>query len=125
MYVKSCKNRSNGSIIAKFRSSTFSKLEIEKGRIRNTEKSLRICKQCDSSSIVDETHMLLYCSKFSQEREQLVSKVCKLDNTFTSLCPKDSDPTIVNLTAKSIEKCLKVLMCLISLLYKLGVNIKV
>ena len=111
MYVKSCKNRSNGSIIAKFRSSTFSKLEIEKGRIRNTEKSLRICKQCDSSSIVDETHMLLYCSKFSQEREQLVSKVCKLDNTFTSLCPKDkmeellSDPTIVNLTAKSIEKC--------------------
>ena len=44
MYVNSCTNRNNRSIIAKFRSSTFSKLEIEKGRIRNIEKSLRICK---------------------------------------------------------------------------------
>ena len=76
MYVNSCKNRNNRSIMAKFRSSSFSKLEIEKGRIRNIEKSLRICKRCDSSSIDDEIHMLLYCSKFSQEREQLVSKVC-------------------------------------------------
>ena len=56
-------------------------------------------------------YMLLYCSKFSQEREQLVSKVCKLDNTFTSLCPNDkmkkllSDPTIVNLTAKFVVTC--------------------
>ena len=44
MYVNSCKNGNIRSIIAKFRSSTFSKLEIEKGRIRNIEKSLRICK---------------------------------------------------------------------------------
>ena len=40
-----------------------------------------------------------------------MSKVCKLDDTFTSLCPKGkmekllSDPTIVNLTAKFIVKC--------------------
>ena len=53
---------------------------------------------------------ILFYIKFSQEREQLVSKVCKLDNTFTSLCPKDemekllSDPTIVNLTAKFMVK---------------------
>ena len=111
MYVNSCKNGNNRSIIATFRSSTFRKLEIEKGRIRIIEKSLRICKRCDSSSNDDEIHTLLYCSKFSQEREQLVSKVCKLDHTFISFCPKDkmekllSDPTIVNLTAKLIVKC--------------------
>ena len=44
MYLNLCKNRNNMSIIAKFKSSTLSKLEIEKGWTRNIEKSLRICK---------------------------------------------------------------------------------
>ena len=46
---------------------------------RNIEKILRICKRCDPSSIDDEIHMLLYCRKFSQEREHIASKFCKLD----------------------------------------------
>ena len=111
VYVLSCKNRNYRSIIAKLRSSTFNKIRVESGRYRNIQRELRICKRCDSHSIDDEIHALLYCTKFQDDRGKLIQQVCKLYKQFETcddigkLKILLSAPDIVNSTARFIVQC--------------------
>ena len=93
--------------LAKFRLGVLP-IQIETG-IYERPKLLaaeRICKICDSNTVEDETHFLLYCSKFDTLRETLISKV--LDPSFETMESKQkikyltSDSSMVKTTAQYI-----------------------
>ena len=67
----------------------------------------RVCLICNNGEVEDESHFLLICSKFDQQRQVLFNKIPD-SNSFHALDAKDklnflvNDPNIVKQTAKFI-----------------------
>ena len=62
-YVQKHLTRTQRSAIARIRCGTFP-LEVERGRYRNIPIEQRVCKMCNSGSIEDEQHFILYCDRY-------------------------------------------------------------
>jgi hypothetical protein len=85
------------------------KLHIETGRHKNTpRRDKRICTFCDSGSIEDETHFLIYCKKFEEIRSNFFATMEDVFQGFTQLLDQEkvklilSEPTICKVSAKFI-----------------------
>jgi hypothetical protein len=64
-YISDIRNISHRNILTRFRTSNH-KLHIETGRYTRpiTPVENRICSNCNSKSVEDELHFLMYCPKF-------------------------------------------------------------
>jgi ribosomal protein L37AE/L43A len=51
------------------------KLEVERGRHIGVEHNNRICKQCNSNNVENETHFLWVCECYNHERESHYNKI--------------------------------------------------
>ena len=63
--------------IAKMRCSDH-RLEIERGRHKNTERVNRICKICKFNSIEDENHFLFKCPEYTSIRQKTMGEIPNL-----------------------------------------------
>ncbi|CAG2232913.1 unnamed protein product [Mytilus edulis] len=84
-YVQKHLTRTQRSAIARIRCGTFP-LEVERGRYRNIPIEQRVCKMCNSGSIEDEQHFILYCDRYSVLRNKL----------FTAISPDPAYPLHIN-----------------------------
>lgn len=84
-YVQKHLTRTQRSAIARIRCGTFP-LEVERGRYRNIPIEQRVCKMCNSGSIEDEQHFILYCDRYSVLRNKL----------FTAISPDPAYPLRIN-----------------------------
>ena len=72
-YLKCIKTDSHRIALARLRCSAH-KLAIEEGRLRNIERSLRLCQFCNSGVIEDEFHFLLACPAYSELRTSILPR---------------------------------------------------
>ena len=72
-YIKSCLNKSERSLLAKFRCGIL-QLRIETGRFDQTKVEDRICELCDDDLIEDEFHFLMKCRLYDDLRDVLFAK---------------------------------------------------
>ena len=93
-------------VMSKFRLGMLH-LRIETGRFIRLLPEERLCLVCNGGEVEDETHFLLRCNKYSQNRQKLFGEIPDLDN-FISLNDQDklklllNDPTLVKKTSKFI-----------------------
>ena len=75
-YISDIRNISHRNILTRFRTSKH-KLHIETGRYTCpiTPVENRICSHCNSKSVEDEFHFLMYCPRFENHRRELFSNV--------------------------------------------------
>ena len=73
-YVISFMNRKCRSYLAQFRAGILP-LEIEIGRWQNKPLDMRICKLCDRNDVEDESHFILKCPFFFNERNSFMNHV--------------------------------------------------
>ena len=71
----------------------------------------RICSNCNSKSVEDEIHFLMYCLKFENHRRELFSNVLSYnaailsaEDTFVRIL-NNEDPSCVRELAKCIHSC--------------------
>ena len=91
--------------LAKFRLGVLP-IRIETGRYERPKlvAAERTCNVCNSNTVEDEKHFLLYCPKFNTLRETLIARVA--DPNFDNLGDLEkfkiltSDPDIVKTTAQ-------------------------
>ena len=80
-YVKFLLNKSDRSIMAKFRCGIL-QLHIETGRFSQTKLEDRTCIICKDGNIEDEFHFLCICNEYSDERKIMyLSAQNKVKNT--------------------------------------------
>ena len=72
-YLKCIKTDSHRIALARLRCSAH-KLAIEEGRLRNIERSLRLCQFCNSGVIEDEFHFLLACPAYRELRTSILPR---------------------------------------------------
>ena len=71
----------------------------------------RICSNCNSKSVEDEIHFLMYCPKFENLRRELFSNVLNYNAAILSAEDKfvwilsNEDPSCVRELAKFIHSC--------------------
>ena len=92
---------------------THHKLHIETGRYTRpiTPVENRICSNCNSKSVEDELHFLMYCPRFENHRRELFSYV--LNDNAAILNAEDKfvwilsneDPSCIRELAKFIHSC--------------------
>ena len=92
-----------------FRTSNH-KLHIETGRYTRpiTPVENRICSNCNSKSVEDEIHFLMYCPKFENHRRELFSNVLNYNAAILSADVwklSNEDPSCVRELAKFIHSC--------------------
>ena len=82
-------------LITKLRISAHS-LEIETGRYNSKKNNkirqkqqLRICKHCELEKIEDEEHVLLFCPKYEENRQIMLSAIKDSFNSFENLRDRD------------------------------------
>ena len=75
-YVSDIRNISHRNILTSFRTSNH-KFHIETGRYTRpiTPVENRICSNCNSKSVENELHFLMYCPRFGNHRRELFSNV--------------------------------------------------
>ncbi|CAG2224647.1 unnamed protein product [Mytilus edulis] len=98
-YVKRHLSRVQRSALARIRSGTFP-LEIEQGRYRNIPPNLRICKLCNSGSIEDETHFLIYCDRYTDARNRLLRELPSIH--IDELPPNEAITVLLNANTKLV-----------------------
>ena len=99
------------SLFAQFRSGILP-LEIETGRFRDFPLCERICKVCNSGSVEDEIHFLCECSNYSNERLEMLSKVCDGSTIFGEMDSLDKfvylmanhERAVISFLSKAIQK---------------------
>ena len=87
--------------IAKFRLSDHD-LEIEKGRYARVPKPERICKLC-RESVEDESHFLLSCNGYTDQRNILITNMENLMPGFSGLDNSDKLRYILNPEVNAIK----------------------
>ena len=85
-YLDMVKDRQEQVALTRLRLSNH-RLQIERGRhIRpRVERAQRVCKVCDSGEVEDETHFLLHCSTYSDERRVLFNNTTPTYTTQVGL----------------------------------------
>ena len=71
-------------------------LLIEMGRYNNTPRTERISKNCIRNEIEDEEHFIIWCNKFTKEREELFELISSKVRHFTHLQDKQKLFWILN-----------------------------
>ena len=76
IYISDIRNISHRNILTGFRTSNH-KIHIETGLYTRpiTPVENRICSNCNSESVEDELHFLMYCPRFENHRRELFSNV--------------------------------------------------
>ena len=111
-YVDILKNREDRAAICKIRISAHS-LQIEKGRYLNIPQNERYCKLCNSNQIEDESHFLLNCKSFENQRIVFDNKLLNIiehKNTFNrmSFILNSNSYYILKLTSTFINDCMNI-----------------
>ena len=94
--------------ISKFRLGML-QLRIETGRYFRIAAEDRICQTCNAGQVEDETHFLIYCNTYRQNRQQLFGNITDMDN-FVALTDQDklkfllNDCSMVKNTSKFIAE---------------------
>jgi hypothetical protein len=109
-YISDIRNISHRNILTRFHTSNH-KLHIETGRYTRpiTPVENRICSNCNSKSVEDEIHFLMYCPKFENLRRELFSNVLNYSAAILSAEDKfvwilsNEDPSCVRELAKCIH----------------------
>ena len=83
-YLSLMHNFSHRRALARLRISAH-RLPIETGRYSNIPRNNRICTKCAEGEIGDEIHFLLNCSKFHNERKDIIQLVKDENRNFNSL----------------------------------------
>jgi hypothetical protein len=83
------------TIFTKIRISAHN-LSVEKGRHLKLPRVKRLCTLCSCNAVEDETHFILECEKYSNERKIFLDKVYSVHQDFVNLLSNTSD--FVNLT---------------------------
>jgi hypothetical protein len=112
IYISDIRNISHRNILTGFRTSNH-KLHIETGRYTRpiTPVENRICSNCNSESVEDELHFLMYCPRFENHRRELCSNVLNYNAAILSDEDKfvwilsNEDPSCVGELAKFIHSC--------------------
>ena len=73
-YLTLIKNYQYRRSICKLRVSSH-RLLIEQGRYKNIPRNERLCKNCNQNAIEDESHFLIKCDKFNEERKDIFSQL--------------------------------------------------
>ena len=71
-------SRRQRSLFAQFRSGVLP-LRIETGRYRHEHIDRRICELCQSGSVEDEIHFLLYCDFYNDLRDMYINTLTDLN----------------------------------------------
>ena len=84
-YVTNIKNKSQRAWLTRFRVSAVSQLRIESGRYTRpvTPISARTCRYCDSGSVDDEIHAILFCNTFRLKRNCFLGRISTLIPRFS------------------------------------------
>jgi hypothetical protein len=114
-YISDIRNISHRNILTRFRTSNH-KLHIETDRyIRpNTPVENRICSNCNSKSVEDELHFLMYFPRFENHRRELYSNILNYNAAVLSAEDKfvwilsNEDPSCVRELAKFIHSCFQI-----------------
>ena len=69
------------SALAKFRCGV-APLRVETGRYVNMPWHDRVCLNCNSGSVEDEMHVLIYCNQYTTERDILFNKAILVETNF-------------------------------------------
>ena len=83
IYLDICKQRSERSVLSKFRMSAHS-LAIEKGRYTHTERQNHICNSCQNGAVEDEYHFFLICPHYENLRTTFFKKLHIINENDTS-----------------------------------------
>ena len=111
-YISDNRNISHRNILTRFLTSNH-KLHIETGRYARpiTPVENHICSNCNSKSVEDELHFLMYCPRFENHRRELFSNVLNYNAARLSAEDKfvwilsNEDPSCVRELAKCIHSC--------------------
>jgi hypothetical protein len=111
-YISDIRNISHRNILTRFRTSNH-KLHIETGRYTRpiTPVENRIYPNCNSKSVEDELHFLMYCPRFENHRRELFSNVLNYNAAILSAEDKlvwilsNEDPSCVRELVKFIHSC--------------------
>lgn len=85
-YLMSVKNFQHRSTLTKIRTSAH-RLAIETGRYLRQDREDRVCVLCDSGAVEDETHFLMSCRVFDEERALLFDGLAGAGVTSSSIDP--------------------------------------
>ena len=110
-YLNLIPNEEERVALTKLRLSNH-ELMIEKGRHMQIEKDLRFCPLCPKE-IEDETHFLILCKAFIEERKTLFEDINKVDRDFlgknsleqVKFLLKNNDT--IKITSQFIKKCIQ------------------
>ena len=81
-YVKNIRDFKIRASLANFRCSGH-KLEVERGRWENVDRSLRHCKCCKNDEVEDEYHFVARCSCFNEIRQKFIPIIVNNTNYDT------------------------------------------
>ena len=96
-YVKYILNKKYRSVLAQFRCEVLP-LKVETGRFNNIPLEYRLCEFCDKNNIEDESHFLLYCSRYENLRIQLFQKAIMIHPHFNELNTHEKLKLLMNST---------------------------
>ena len=100
--------REEKQMLTKFRISDHS-LEIERGRYIGLDVKDRICKNCNYE-IEDELHFLLKCHMYTNERDNHLSNIMKINKNFHKLSYEDKFIWLLSSEDKDIIKIIYMML---------------
>ena len=80
------------------------RLAIETGRFTNKELEDRICTKCKSKEVEDETHLLLKCEMYKDDRKLLFNVIKKFYSNFDVLKAEEKFMIIMSSLNDEIRK---------------------
>ena len=109
-YISNINNRNQRAWLSRLRTSSH-RLEVERGRYTGVPFNQRLCKYCpqEASGMVDtETHYLLECAAFSNQRRCFLARIASLVPNFGNLSKEDKVKILLcpasNIAAKTVNK---------------------
>ena len=81
-------------------------MAVEAGRHKGTPREKRACTSCSSGQIEDETHFMLFCEKFANDRKFFLERVEGIIPEFSLLSSNENvcfllkEPLLNNLVAE-------------------------
>jgi hypothetical protein len=67
------------------------KLRIERGRWVGELENERVCQVCSCDEVEDETHFLLFCSRYVRERVEMFERIKSLDFRLDDIERREND----------------------------------
>lgn len=113
-YLDIIKNKSDRSIISKFRTSSHI-LAVEKGRHNDVDRSQRLCISCNEGEVEDEHHFFSKCPHYYQQRTNFIKTLKKyikvpctnipLSIKIISILLNNTSRDLLKITIKYMKDC--------------------